>query len=196
MEELNCAVTSDLLPLYLEKLVSPETKGLVERHLEGCPACREKFARMETEVPGVAEENLKQAAPLKRVYGRLALIILSFPIWFPLLVTLVVLVLTLYVCLWAVLLCLWCVPLSFACAAVAAPLAGWMGISVAGAPLGLSAFGGAAGYMVRIGAFLTCGGLAVLSGYGCWWLTRQVLRFSRWLFQWLWGLVTGKKEDR
>lgn len=196
MEELNCAVTSDLLPLYMEDLVSPETRGLVARHLEGCPACREKLARMETEVPGVAEENLKQAAPLKRVYWHLVLIILSFPIWFPLLLTLAAVVFTLYLCLWVVLLCLWCVPLSFACAAVAAPLAGWMSVGAGGVSILSWAAGGAVGWVVRIGVLLACGGLAVLSGYGCWWLTRQTLGFSRWLFRRLWGLVTGKKENK
>lgn len=196
MEELNCAVAADLLPLYMEDLVSPETRALVERHLEGCPDCRERLSRMETELPVPKEDNLKQAAPLKRVYWHLALIILGFPIWFPLLVTLAVVALTLYICLWVVLICLWCVPLCFACAAVAAPLAGWFGFGIAGGSAALYAFGGIAGYAVRFGAFLACGGLAVLSGCGCWWLTRQVLRFSRRLPGWIAGLVTGKKEDR
>jgi len=46
MKRLDCSVVSDLLLLDLEDLVSPETKGLIERHLECCEACRRKRARM------------------------------------------------------------------------------------------------------------------------------------------------------
>lgn len=196
MQELNCAVVRDLLPLYVEDLVSPETKEQVECHLEGCPECRERRERMGVNLPALAEENLREAVPLKRVYWRLALIILGFPVWFPLLLSAAVVAISLYIALWAVLLALWCVPLSFACAAVVLPLAGWFGFGIAGGSAALYAFGGAAGYAVRFGAFLACGGLAVLSGYGCWWLTRQVLRFTCWLGRAVKSLVTEKKEDR
>lgn len=37
--DLTCPVVRDLLPLYVDNLVSPETAQAVERHLEGCPAC-------------------------------------------------------------------------------------------------------------------------------------------------------------
>lgn len=36
--DLTCPVVRDLLPLYVDNLVSPETAQAVERHLEGCPA--------------------------------------------------------------------------------------------------------------------------------------------------------------
>lgn len=46
MQRLNCSVVSDLLLLYMEDLVSPETKEMVEGHLACCEACRKKRARM------------------------------------------------------------------------------------------------------------------------------------------------------
>lgn len=63
MSQLNCAVTSDLLSLYAEDLVSPETAALIEEHLKDCPDCRETLARMKTEVAVTS----KPAEPAKKV---------------------------------------------------------------------------------------------------------------------------------
>ena len=38
--KLPCAVIRDLLPLYAEDMVEPETTDLIGRHLADCPACR------------------------------------------------------------------------------------------------------------------------------------------------------------
>lgn len=46
MKRLDCSVAAGLLLLYPEDLVSPETKGWMERHLERCEACRRKRARL------------------------------------------------------------------------------------------------------------------------------------------------------
>jgi len=40
MERTNCAVTQDLLPLYEEELLHPETQRFVEEHLQSCKECR------------------------------------------------------------------------------------------------------------------------------------------------------------
>ncbi len=36
----NCAVTQDLLPLYEEELLHPDTQRFVEEHLQSCQECR------------------------------------------------------------------------------------------------------------------------------------------------------------
>lgn len=41
-----CKIVQDLLPLYAEDLVTPETKEFVEEHCEGCEACRGQRERM------------------------------------------------------------------------------------------------------------------------------------------------------
>ena len=59
--KLPCAVTRDLLPLYAEKMVEPETKDLIEQHLTECPDCRKRLS--ETETP--AETPVETIKPLE-----------------------------------------------------------------------------------------------------------------------------------
>ena len=44
--KFSCSIADDLLPLYLEDACSEDSKAALEEHLQGCPACREKLARM------------------------------------------------------------------------------------------------------------------------------------------------------
>lgn len=41
-----CKIVEDLLPLYAEELVSPETKVFVDSHCEGCEVCASQRERM------------------------------------------------------------------------------------------------------------------------------------------------------
>lgn len=52
-----CAIVEDLLPLYIEDLVSPETGAFVRAHLEHCDSCREVYLLM---TAPVQEEEPKQ----------------------------------------------------------------------------------------------------------------------------------------
>lgn len=40
-----CSIIRDLLPLYAENMVSPDTAEFVEEHLKGCEACREEYEK-------------------------------------------------------------------------------------------------------------------------------------------------------
>lgn len=51
-----CSVVRDLLPLYLEDMVSPQTAEYVRVHLAECAACREELERMQTPGPVAAIE--------------------------------------------------------------------------------------------------------------------------------------------
>lgn len=50
MTEVNCEVIGDLLPLYVEDIVSESSRRLVKEHLEGCESCRKKAQDMEAVV--------------------------------------------------------------------------------------------------------------------------------------------------
>ena len=63
--KLPCAVTRDLLPLYAEKMVEPETQELIRQHLTECQACREKLAELNTDT-GAPVETAKPLQSLKR----------------------------------------------------------------------------------------------------------------------------------
>ena len=46
-----CGLIQDLLPLYYDQVCSQESRSLVEEHLAGCPACRQRLADLQTETP-------------------------------------------------------------------------------------------------------------------------------------------------
>ena len=58
--KLPCAVVRDLLPLYAEKMTEPETRALMEEHLQECPECRKKYKEMDAP----AEVAVNMTAPL------------------------------------------------------------------------------------------------------------------------------------
>ena len=72
--KLPCAVTRDLLPLYVENMVEQETKVLVKEHLDECDACREKLSEMSVSSENPIDtarplQNLKKQIQIKRLYA-------------------------------------------------------------------------------------------------------------------------------
>lgn len=67
--DLSCAVVRDLLPSYLDGVVSDETKAAVERHMENCPDCREALRRMK-EPEEIAPAEEKEIDYLKKIRRR------------------------------------------------------------------------------------------------------------------------------
>ena len=60
---LNCGIAEDLLPLYLEDSCSQDSRAALEEHLNGCPACRDKLARMQN--PSVASPPEKGTSQVR-----------------------------------------------------------------------------------------------------------------------------------
>ena len=58
-----CAMIRDLLPLYAEKMVEPETESLIREHLENCSECRHKLSGIEAGV----ETTVDTAKPLQAI---------------------------------------------------------------------------------------------------------------------------------
>lgn len=58
---LSCNTVQDLLVMYQERSLSPETEREVQEHLDGCPACRAEYKevarslRQKQRAPEVAE---------------------------------------------------------------------------------------------------------------------------------------------
>lgn len=59
-----CMIVRDLLPLYIEDLVSDETRAFVEEHLAGCEDCRKALKRSQTRTELTRDAS---ALPLKNV---------------------------------------------------------------------------------------------------------------------------------
>ena len=59
-----CNIIQDLLPLYAENMVSPDTAAFVEEHLKGCEACRKNYERIKEPQPA---QEISDAAPLLKL---------------------------------------------------------------------------------------------------------------------------------
>ena len=72
--KITCNIIEDLLPLYIDDMVSEDSRQLVEEHLKECVACRKKLDEMKKEnqlrtVSGNAKRNSDrrtEIAPLKK----------------------------------------------------------------------------------------------------------------------------------
>ena len=64
--KLPCAVVRDLLPLYAEKMVEPETRALIDGHLGECEECQRRLAGIEAGDVAPVEEAAGPLKALKR----------------------------------------------------------------------------------------------------------------------------------
>lgn len=71
MKEINCNVIRDILPLYLDNVVSQDTRELVEEHLQSCESCRKEAAEAGKDVVlNVSRETrTSEARILKKLKG-------------------------------------------------------------------------------------------------------------------------------
>ena len=63
MSKVSCNTIRDILPLYVDEVVSEDTRNMVAEHLEQCAECRKKYENMKGDVTIPVEDNIK---PLKR----------------------------------------------------------------------------------------------------------------------------------
>ncbi len=68
MMSKECSIVRDLLPLYVEQMVSAETGEFVKEHLNGCEGCREAYERMK-QLQSVAEQR-KRESNREEIEGR------------------------------------------------------------------------------------------------------------------------------
>lgn len=73
MKEISCNVIKDILPLYVDDVVSGETREMVEEHLRSCDSCREEADILKTNITLPANRNMKlvDARVLKSLKKRL-----------------------------------------------------------------------------------------------------------------------------
>ena len=57
MKEINCNIIKDILPLYVDGVVSDDTKEMVEEHLEHCEECKKEVKLMKQEIYIPAEKE-------------------------------------------------------------------------------------------------------------------------------------------
>lgn len=54
-EKISCDITKDLLPLYLDDVLSRESKNAVEEHLQLCPQCSKAVEELNAPLPDVQD---------------------------------------------------------------------------------------------------------------------------------------------
>ena len=54
-EKISCDITKDLLPLYLDDVLSQESKNAVEEHLQLCPQCSKAVEELNAPLPDVQD---------------------------------------------------------------------------------------------------------------------------------------------
>lgn len=77
--KITCNIIEDLLPLYVDDMVSEDSRKLVEEHLKECPACRKMQEEMMRENclsagrkdGNSAQINKTEAEPLKKIRRRI-----------------------------------------------------------------------------------------------------------------------------
>lgn len=74
-----CAITRDLLPLYLEGLIGAESAAFVRQHLEECPGCRTEWEHLSQQIPKEPELPVKRLRQLllREKYIRLLATVLA-----------------------------------------------------------------------------------------------------------------------
>lgn len=61
-----CSIVQDIMPLYVEEMVSDDTVSFVREHLKDCPRCRAELEKLQKPVEVQLKPDIN-AAPLKRL---------------------------------------------------------------------------------------------------------------------------------
>ncbi len=70
MNKINCDIINDILPLYVENMVSDATKKMVEEHIENCEDCSNKLVSMKKEMLIPADNNTNVILKIKKQIDR------------------------------------------------------------------------------------------------------------------------------
>ncbi|MDE5884163.1 MAG: zf-HC2 domain-containing protein [Oscillospiraceae bacterium] len=82
LNDLNCKIAEDLMPLYSEKLCSPESQDFMKQHLATCENCRKLFAQMPIPkiVPNAVPDEKKSFFRIQKKFRRNLFQIISLSI--------------------------------------------------------------------------------------------------------------------
>ena len=69
---IKCEVIRDLLPLYVDEVVSEESRELIEEHLKECEECRASLSLLREDLPEAANTDFAdEAASLRKIKRRM-----------------------------------------------------------------------------------------------------------------------------
>jgi len=77
MKDIKCTVIQDLLPLYVDGVVSDDTKSLVNEHLLTCENCRNEFEQMKETLYVPIENKITLFSQLNKRWNRKKWLLIS-----------------------------------------------------------------------------------------------------------------------
>lgn len=162
------------IEFYSEMIADRMEDGLSEEEAVASLGSVEKIAEqilMDMPLGKLVKSKVKNRRKLET--GEILLLILGFPLWFPILVAVLAVVFSVYVSLWSVVIALYAVFVALACSGIGVLLGGVFGCIFRGVPEGI----------FLIGASLICGALAMfflpvcnLTAKGIAWLGKKILQ--------------------
>lgn len=120
----------------------------------------------ETPLPVLVRQRIRPRAELRG--WMIVLLILGFPVWFPLLAAAAAILFSVFMMLWALVLSVWALDLALALSGISGIAAGVIGLFQRGG-----------GGMLLLGGSLACCGLAILVFLGGIWAVRGVLQLGK-----------------
>lgn len=175
------------LTFYSEMIDDRMEEGIPEEEaVRGLGSVEELLRQIVAEVPLSKIVREKMTVRQRPRGWMILLLILGFPVWFPLLVAGGAVLLALYVSVWAILLSLWAVFASL-CACGAGTVLGGIGFAVGG-----NALTG----IVAVGTGLVCAGLSVFVFFGCRAVSAWVLRLTGAVGIGLKRRLVGKEKEQ
>lgn len=70
MNNVSCNIIKDILPLYVDEVVSDDTRNMVSSHMEHCGDCRKKYEEMKADVSIPIENSAKPLKKIKNAWKR------------------------------------------------------------------------------------------------------------------------------
>lgn len=174
------------LDFYSEMIDDRMEEGLSEEEaVAGIGSVDEVVSQIISEIPltKLVKEKVKPKRSLKA--WEIVLIILGFPLWFPLLIAAAAVIFSLYVTLWSLIISLWAVELAVAASVFACFAAAVLFMVQGHAVTGIAA----------VGAGLFCAGLTVFLFFGCRAASKGILKLTKKIALGIKSLLIGKEND-
>ena len=166
------------IAFYIEIIDDKIEEGATEEDAVSQIGSVDEIARQiiaDTPISKIVKEKFK---PQRTLHAwEIVLLILGFPLWFPLLISAFAVAISLYVVVWSVVISLWSVVVALVASAVGCLIAGIVFICTSHVSSGVFSIAGA----------MVCAGLGIFAFFGCTYATK-------WILAWTKNAVVGLKN--
>ncbi len=76
MKKMNCNIANDLIPLYIDDVISDDSKEMLEDHVAWCKNCQQTIKKMKQDIPMMEDRDFNPFKRLrKKIFIRTILIV-------------------------------------------------------------------------------------------------------------------------